>query len=259
LELLLASCLCLLGDLLPLRGLLRCDALHDGLALLATTVDGLTALRGSLLCALRGFATHGGMTSLGGRGTLLAGPGLRLCFFRLLLTAVLLVVTPRVLLRAGCCHGAQGQGGADHDGQDEAVGDGDGDRDARAGFGRASVQRLPLGLVLDSDSVRDAVDVVEVGDHLEGIVHGGVAPAEAPETGDVPRRRRGGPDGHLRREVAESANPRFEVLVAIVVGSVFGELLRGALGTEVVGVRPNSLVAVVRARDDHREELTLRA
>jgi hypothetical protein len=127
LHLLLASCLRLLGDLLTLSGLLGCDALHDGLALLGTAVDGFTALRGSLLCTLRRFATHGSLlthgglltrlASLGGRSTLLAGPGLRLCFFRLLLTAVLLVVTPRVLLRAGCCNGAQGQDGADHDGQ----------------------------------------------------------------------------------------------------------------------------------------------
>jgi hypothetical protein len=70
--------------------------------------------------------------------------------------------------------------------------------------------------------------------------------------------------GHLRRlmgdlhgEVAERAHPRFEVGAAIVVRGMLGELVGGALGTEVVGVRANSVVTVVRARDDDGEQLPL--
>ncbi len=121
-HLLLASRLRLLGDLLSLGGLLRGDALHDRLALFGTTVDGFPTLRGSLLCTLCGFTAHGGLLArlrgLGRCGTLLASVGLRLCLCILLLTAVLLVVIPRLLLCAGCCNGTHGQDGADHGGQD---------------------------------------------------------------------------------------------------------------------------------------------
>lgn len=101
LGLLLATCLRLLGDPLPLRGLLLGVALHHGLALLGTMLGGGTLLRGGLLRTLRGFTTHRGLllARLGGLGltggsTLLASLRLRLCFFGLLFTAVLLVVTP---------------------------------------------------------------------------------------------------------------------------------------------------------------------
>jgi hypothetical protein len=40
---------------------------------------------------------------------------------------------------------------------------------------------------------------------------------------------------------------------------MIGQLVGCALGTEVVGVRANSVVTVVRARDDDREELPLGA
>ena len=50
---------------------------------------------------------------------------------------------------------------------------------------------------------------------------------------------------------------RLEPRLAVVVRGVFGQLVGGALGTEVVCVRANSVVAVVRPRDDDGEELAL--
>src|SRR6188508_1835763 len=52
----------------------------------------------------------------------------------------------------------------------------DGVRSARV-RARPSSVRGPLRLVLDTHRVRDPVDVVEVGDDLQGVVDRGVAPA----------------------------------------------------------------------------------
>ena len=59
---------------------------------------------------------------------------------------------------------------------------------ARGCYGASS----PLGLVVDADRVRDAVDVVEVADHLDRIVDRGVVPAVRPQRVGVlqPDRRR---------------------------------------------------------------------
>jgi hypothetical protein len=59
------------------------------------------------------------------------------------------------------------------------------------------------------------------------------------------------------REVAERPNPRVEIGVSVVVSGVLGQLLGCALGTEVVCVRVNSVMAVIRAGDDDGEKLPL--
>jgi hypothetical protein len=80
-----------------------------------------------------------------------------------------------------------------------------------------------------------------------------VAQAVAPEqlhVGGADRRR-------CEREphgvVAQSAGARVEVGVAVVVLGVPGQLFWCALVTEVVGVRPASVEALVRRRDDGGE------
>jgi hypothetical protein len=147
LGLLLASLLCLLGDLLALRGLLCRDALLGGLALFGTVFDGSPVLGGGLLRALRSFATHGGLLAclfgLCGGCMLFASLGLRLRLFGLLLTAVLLVVTTRHL-RARLCNGADGQDGADHDGQDVSTCGIQVHGDPRSGHGRRLLPRDAL-------------------------------------------------------------------------------------------------------------------
>jgi hypothetical protein len=59
----------------------------------------------------------------------------------------------------------------------------------------------------------------------------------------------------LDREGAERA--KAWILRKVAANGGVDELVWGALGTEVVGVRLDSVVAVVRPRDDHGEELTL--
>ena len=63
----------------------------------------------------------------------------------------------------------------------------------------------------------------------------------------------------LHRKVAQGAEPRLEIRVPVVVGGMLGKLVWGALGTEVVGMRLNSVVAIVGSRDDDREELPIGA
>jgi hypothetical protein len=90
-------------------------------------------------------------------------------------------------------------------------------------------------------------------------VDGGVAPPESAQAVDVipaDSRRR---VGHLDGEITELAQAGLEVGLPIVVRGVLRELIRCALGTEVVGVRANSVVAVVRAGDDDRQQLALGA
>jgi hypothetical protein len=119
--------------------------------------------------------------------------------------------------------------------------------------------RNPVGLVVDADGVRDAVHVVEVRHDLNRVVNRGIAPTEAAQAFDVVRPGGGWRMRDLDREVAERADVRLQVGLPIVVGGVLRQFVRGALGTEVVGVRANSVVTVVGARNHDREELSLGA
>jgi hypothetical protein len=90
-------------------------------------------------------------------------------------------------------------------------------------------------------------------------VDGGVSPAVRAEGVRVLSADGRGLERQLQREVAERADARLEIGDAKVVQRVLGQLVGCALGTEVVGVRASSVVAVVRVRDDDREELALDA
>jgi len=123
----------------------------------------------------------------------------------------------------------------------------------------AGRRRLPVRFVLDAHGVRDPIDVVEVGDDLDGVVDGRVSPAELAQALHVVRLDGGRGVRDLHREVAERADARLEIGLPIVVRGVVCELVRGALGTEVVCVGADSVVAVVGARNHDREQLALDA
>jgi hypothetical protein len=114
-------------------------------------------------------------------------------------------------------------------------------------FASLGKRSSPLGLVLDADRIGNTVDVVEVGDHLDCVVDRGVAQALGAQPLDVGGTDRGRPKRELDGEVAKGALLRTEIGLAVVVSRVLCELFRGALGTEVVAMRANSVVAVVRA------------
>src|SRR6185312_6703587 len=120
----------------------------------------------------------------------------------------------------------------------------------------SSVSR-PLRLVVDAHHIRDPVDVVEVGDHLERIVDRRVAPALRAHGIDVCAHDLRRLERHLDGEVAQAAHARLEVRLPVVVSGVLRQLVGCARGTEVVCVRANSVVAIVRARNDDRKQLAL--
>jgi hypothetical protein len=74
-----------------------------------------------------------------------------------------------------------------------------------------------------------------------------VAQADRTQAIDVRLGRRVGLVGELDREVAERARPLVELCGAVIVLRMLCQVFRGALGTEVVRVRLDSVVAVVRA------------
>jgi hypothetical protein len=82
---------------------------------------------------------------------------------------------------------------------------------------------------------------------LDRVVNAGVAPALLAEGVDVPPGEGARLVRDLDGEVAERPYPRLEVGPPVVMGRVLCQLFGGALGTEVVGVRAYSVVAVVRA------------
>ena len=115
---------------------------------------------------------------------------------------------------------------------------------------------LPARLGADADAVRDPVDVGEVGDHLDRVVDRPVVEPLEAQLVDRLGRVCGRRVRQREREVAERPFPRRQVRAAVVVRGVLGPVC-GALVTEVVGVRADSVDAGVRVRDDDREQLPL--
>lgn len=115
--------------------------------------------------------------------------------------------------------------------------------------------RVPVRLGADPDRLGDPVDVVEVGDHLDGVVDRRVREPVGAQPVDLSLSDGGRLERQVDREVAERPQARVEAGLPVVVRSVFRELVVCALCTEVVGMRPRSVVALVRRGDDHGEEL----
>lgn len=79
-----------------------------------------------------------------------------------------------------------------------------------------------LRLALDADSVGHAIDVVEVGDHLDRVADRLVAPAVTPQAVDVRLLDRRGPERQPDGEVTERAERWFERRSAVVALGVVG-------------------------------------
>ena len=119
---------------------------------------------------------------------------------------------------------------------------------------RRILVRLPVGLGIGADRFGNPVEVVEVGDHLDRVVDRGVVEPDRTEPVRLGRPHRGGVERQLSRVVAKRSGAHIEIgCEPIIVFGVVGEFFWCALGTEVVGVRPSSVVAIVRRRDDRRE------
>ena len=85
----------------------------------------------------------------------------------------------------------------------------------------------------------------------------GVAPALVTQLLDVALPDRSRLVREVQGEVAKRAYARLEVRLLVVVRRVLRQLIRCALGTEVVCMRANSVMAVVRTRNDDRKQFPL--
>jgi hypothetical protein len=88
-------------------------------------------------------------------------------------------------------------------------------------------------------------------------VNRGVAPPLVAQARDVLLAHGRGLMRQKHGEVAERADLWLQLRLPVVVGGVLRQLVCCALGTEVVCVRANSVMAVVFAGNDHGEELAL--
>ncbi len=118
---------------------------------------------------------------------------------------------------------------------------------------RTRLARSPLQLILDPDTVGDARHVVEVGHDLDRVRDRGVVQPDRVKRVDVRLLDVGCRVGELDRELAQRPLARRQLGLPPVVRGVSCELSCGALGTEVVGVRLRSVVAVLCGGRDGRE------
>lgn len=113
----------------------------------------------------------------------------------------------------------------------------------------------------DAQRVGDAVDVVEIGDHLRGVMDCAVVEAACAQSVEVGGRHSMRCERQLLGEVAQGAVRRGQLGAAPVAGDqvdkaiggiVVGDAKIGDLGTEVVRVRAASIGATIGGRDHRR-------
>jgi hypothetical protein len=96
---------------------------------------------------------------------------------------------------------------------------------------------LPVGLGRGPDALGDAVDVVEVGDHLDRVVDRRVVEPDRAQPVGLPGTDRRGIEGEVSRVVTERTGASIEVgCESVIVLRLMRKLFWGALCTEVVCV-----------------------
>lgn len=131
--------------------------------------------------------------------------------------------------------------------------------DAGAHLLLPAIEGLPhLGFGVDAQAVGDAVDVVEIGNHLDRVEDVAVAQPVFAQRIEVL-----GPDGGRRarqklREFAERLLAWREPDPPVIVLDVFGPLRVAGFGTEILPVSFDSIKTVVRPGDHRAEHLALR-
>ena len=110
---------------------------------------------------------------------------------------------------------------------------------------------------IDSQALGDAVDVVEVGDHLGGVADGPVGKAQGPQTVNVLGSYACRSRGQLDRMVAEGPIGIRHNRLSIISGDLIGPAGVVDLSPEVVPVGDHSVVAVVDLGYDHRQHFPL--
>ncbi len=134
---------------------------------------------------------------------------------------------------------------------------------ARSRVGRAS--RLPPALPsllhfwlrINAEGVRDAIDVVEVGDDLHSIDNIAIAQTVGAQCIQIARPYVGGHACHFLGKLAQSALPRRKGRAAVVVLDLFSQFRVVGFLTEILSVRLDSIEASVDAGNDRGQHLAV--
>ncbi len=129
--------------------------------------------------------------------------------------------------------------------------------------GRAS--RLPPALPsllhfwlrINAEGVRDAIDVVEVGDDLHSVDNIAIAQAVGAQSIQVGGPYIGRRARHFLGELAQSALPRRKRRAAVVLLDLFSQFRVAGFLTEILSVRLDSIEASVDPGNDRGQHLAL--
>jgi hypothetical protein len=119
--------------------------------------------------------------------------------------------------------------------------------------------RRHFGFEIDVKTVRDPVDVVEVRDHLDGVVDGAIVEAMTSQNIKVGFADAAGRLGQLDGIVAKSAVGRGEVGGRVINFDGLDEGVVLDLGPEVLRVGERSVMAIVDAGDNGGNEFAVKA
>lgn len=123
-----------------------------------------------------------------------------------------------------------------------------------------ALEGLPhLGLGIDPEGVGDAIDVVEIGDHLDRVQDVAVAQPVLAQGVEVLAPDGGGRAGQKLGEFAERLLARRKFRPPVIVLDVFGQLRVGGFRTEILPVGFDSIKAVVGPGDHRAKHLALGA
>ncbi len=112
-------------------------------------------------------------------------------------------------------------------------------------------------LKVHPQAVGQAVDIVEVGRHLGGVVDGSIGPAQSAQMFDVLLGHRCRGLGELDRVVQQPAGGFVEVRLAVIRLDRFDQLIVLDLRPEVFSMGDNSVMALIHPRDDGGDHLPL--
>ncbi len=115
-----------------------------------------------------------------------------------------------------------------------------------------------FGLGVNAEGVRDAVDVIEISNRLDGIEDVAVAQAMPAKRVDVLFADASRCARHKVGEFCQRLAARGQPGPEIIVLDVFSQLRVAAFRTEILPVSFDSIEAVVRPGDDHSQQFTLR-
>jgi len=116
-----------------------------------------------------------------------------------------------------------------------------------------------LRLGVDAQGIGDSIDVVEVGNDLNGVQDVAVREAIIPQGFYIPTADGSGSARHLRGEPAQRLLPGGKFGAAVIMLDVLGQFLVPCFLTEILPVRFDSIKAVVGPGDNRGQHFAFGA